>query len=178
LPANSLAAAGQRLDIVVFVPGGHAVSARTEHGLIESRGIRGDIVLTSTAGDIALRGTQGAVLARTGAGSIEASLLTAPAGSQQSFETSSGTIILAVNDRLDAHLDLSTSAAFATEYSLAIEQLTGQEPNKRARAVVGEDEAAITVKSLRGEIRLLRWRGFTSPDGTPVDEDGIDNDSD
>lgn len=179
LPADSLAANGQRMDLVVFLPQGHAVDVRTEQGLIESRGIRGDVTLNSTSGDIALRGTQGAIQARTGAGSIEASLLKAPRNSRQTFATSTGTILLAVNDKLDAHLELSTSAAFATEYSLKVEQLTGKEPNKRALAVVGDDEAGIVVTSLRGEIRLLRWRDFSLPDGRHVDDDdAIDNDSD
>jgi hypothetical protein len=73
---------------------------------------------------------------------------------------------------------MSTSAAFATEYSLQVEQLTGQEPNKKATAVVGEDRATIIVESRRGEIRLLRWSGFTPTGQTPGDEKGVESDSD
>ena len=179
LPANTLVAEGQRLDLVIFVPIGHSVSARTERGVIESRGIRADIDLRSTSGDIAIRGTQGQINAETGPGTIEASLLHAPPGSHQRLATSTGSIILAVKDDLDARLEMSTSATFATEYSLDIERLPGNEPNKRAIARIGKDEAKVAVESRRGEIRLLRWTGFRTPDGNPVEMDGeADTDSD
>ncbi len=171
LPANSLVAEGQRLDLVIFVPLGHAVDARTESGVIESRGIRADIDLRSTSGDISIRGTKGRIKAETGPGTIEASLLRAPPGSLQHFTTSTGSIVLAVNDDLDANLEMSTSAAFATEYSLQIEHLPGREPNKRAIARIGEDRADVVVESRRGEIRLQRWSGFRTADGKPVEDD-------
>lgn len=178
LPEGTRMAEGQRLDLVVFIAEGHAVNVRTEQGLIESRGIRADINLHSASGDIAIRGTQGTIQARTGPGSIEASLGPAPSGSTQRLATSTGTITLALDNKLDAHLELSTSAAFATEFSLQIDPLPGQEPNKKARAVVGADKASIIVESLRGEIRLLRWTGFTSADQDPVDEKEVESDSD
>lgn len=178
LPAGTLVADSQRLDLVVFIPIGHPVSVRTERGTIESRGIRGDIDLKSTEGNIAIRGTQGSISAETGAGSIEASLATAPAGSTQRLATSTGNIIVAVSDSLDARLEMATSAAFATEYSLQVTPRPGQEPNKQAVALVGADKARISVESRRGEIRLLRWSGFTSVDGKPGNEEEADSDSD
>jgi hypothetical protein len=179
LPANTLVAEGQRLDLVIFVPLGHPVVARTERGVIESRGIRADIDLHSVSGDIAIRGTKGSVHAETGAGNIEASLLSAPPGAKQRLATGTGEIVLAVNDKLDAEIEMATSAAFATEYSLKVEQLPGKEPNKRAFASIGEENSSLIVESRRGEIRLLRWTGFTSADGTPVEEDEqADTDSD
>jgi hypothetical protein len=178
IPAGAIVASGQRVDIVVFVPLGHAVAVRTERGLIESHGIRGDIDLRSTAGDIAVRGTQGCVQAQTGAGSIEASLNSAPPKSNQRLKTTTGNIVLGVSDKLDAELDLATSGVFATEYSLQIMPLQGQEPNKRARSVIGAATARINVDSRRGEIRLLRRAELTSLDGKPADEEHEDNDAD
>ena len=179
LPPDTLIVDGQRLDLVVFIPLGHAVSARTESGMIESRGIRAAIDLRSTSGNIAIRGTKGEIHAQTGPGTIEASLLHAPSGSHQRIATSTGSIVLAVNDDLDARVQMSTSALFATEYSLQIERLTGQEPNKRAIASIGEPKSEVVVESRRGEIRLQRWTGFRTADGRPVEEDeDADTDSD
>jgi hypothetical protein len=178
LPAGATVAAGQRVDVVAFIPVGHAVSVRTEQGLIESHGVRGDIDLRSVSGAIAIRGTQGRVQAQTGTGAIEASFATAPQGSQQRLATSTGNIVLAIDDRLDATLDLATSGVFATEFSLEVERLAGQEPNKRARAVVGEDRARITLESRRGEIRLLRRSAFIPLGGKPAEQEYEDNDSD
>ena len=178
IPDGATLARGQRVDLVVFVPLGHSVSVHTERGLIESHGIRGDIDLRSTAGDIAVRGTQGCVQAQTGAGSIEASLNAAPPKSRQHLATTTGNIVLGVSDKLDAELELATSGVFATEYSLQVEPLQGQEPNKRARGVIGAATARIDVDSRRGEIRLLRRAEFTSLDGKPADEEHEDNDAD
>ena len=179
LPAGTLLAEGQRLDLVVFVPLGHSLSVRTERGAIESRSIRADIDLQSTAGNIAVRGTRGLVQARTGAGSIEASLGPAPAGSQQLLATTTGNIILAVTEELNAKLEMATSGVFATEYSLQVAPQTGQEPNKTAIAVVGKDQATIKIQSRRGEIRLLRWIGFTSIDEEPgATKEGADSKKD
>lgn len=178
LPSGAIASEGQRLDVVAFVPRGHAVFVHTEHGLIESHGVRGDIELASISGDIAIRGTQGRVQAQTGAGAIEASFNAAPKGSRQRLVTTTGNIVLAVDDHLDAGLDLATSGVFATEFSLTVEPVANQEPNKRARATIGDDDARITVESRRGEIRLLRRSAFTPLGDKPADEEYEDNDSD
>ena len=178
IPAGAILANGQRVDLVVFVPLGHAVAVHTERGKIESHGIRGNIDLRSTAGDIAVRGTQGSVQAQTGAGSIEASLNAAPVKSKQRLATTTGNIVLGVSDKLDAELELATSGVFATEYSLQVTPLQGQEPNKRAHSVIGEATARISVDSRRGEIRLLRRAQLTSLDGKPADEEHEDNDAD
>lgn len=162
LPEGELLAPGQRIDLVVFVPVGHPVHVRTERGLIEARGIRADIDLDSTSGDIALRGISGAVQARTGgAGAIEASLEHAPPGSDQRFQTVTGALVLAVHDELDARIHMTTSAVFATEYSLTVSHRPGQEPNKEGLAVIGEPKADVRLQSRRGEIRLLRRGQFT-----------------
>ena len=178
LPTGAIVSEGQRLDVVAFIPRGHAVAVHTEHGLIESHGVRGDVDLASVSGDIAIRGTQGRVQAQTGAGAIEAAFNAAPRGSRQRLATTTGNIVLAVDDRLDAALELATSGVFATEFSLDVEQLANQEPNKRARATIGDDDAHITVESRRGEIRLLRRSAFTPLGGKPADEEYEDNDSD
>jgi hypothetical protein len=178
IPAGAILASGQRVDLVAFVPLGHAVAVRTERGLIESHGIRGNIDLRSTAGNIALRDTQGSVQAQTGAGSIEASLNSAPPKSKQRLATTTGNIVLGVSDKLDAELELATSGVFATEYSLQITPQQGQEPNKRARSVIGAATARITVDSRRGEIRLLRRAELISLDGKSADEEHEDNDAD
>jgi hypothetical protein len=178
LPAGAIVSEGQRLDVVAFIPRGHAVTVRAEHGLIESHGVRGDIDLESVSGDIAIRGTQGRVQAQTGVGAIEASLNAAPKASRQRLATTTGNIVLAVDDRLDAALELATSGVFATEFSLDVEPLANQEPNKRARTTIGDDDAHISVESRRGEIRLLRRSAFKPLGGKPADEEYEDNDSD
>jgi hypothetical protein len=111
-------------------------------------------------------------------------LTTAPRKSSQRLATRTGDINIAVDDRLDAELDLATSALFGTEYSLKITRMPGQEPNKRAKVLIGEDHSRLVVESRRGQIRVSRRTNFISAgDSTSVateqqEEEQEDNDSD
>lgn len=184
LASGAVLAQGQRLDLAVLVPEGHALRVHTEQGQIEVRGVHGDLQLSSDAGDIKLRGIKGAIQAETGDGRIEAALGTAPRGSRQRLATRTGEINVGVDDGLDAALEMATSALFATEYSLAIKQLPGQEPNKRARTVIGRNDASLVLESRRGQISLFRRSKFIAKGGASStgrgseQEDQEDNDSD
>lgn len=160
LPAHEVLLPGQRLDLVVFVPKGYAVRVQTETGAIEGRGIQGDVDFVSGEGAIAFRAIAGRIRAETGGGTIEGQLEPAPEGSAQRIATRTGAITLAVPEALNAAVELATSGVFATEFSLEVEALPGQEPNKRARAAIGKPLATLAVESKRGEIRLLRRAAF------------------
>jgi hypothetical protein len=156
LPEGAILSEGQRLDLVLYVAEGLPVRVITESGLIEVRGVKADFSARSRSGNIRVRGVSGVVDLETDEGRIEVALERAPAGSQQRLRTRTGPIIAGVADDLHSRIVLSTSAVFGTEYSLQVEHLSGQEPNKRAQAVVGEPRADLEIGSLRGEIRLLR----------------------
>ena len=180
LPAGATLAEGQRLDLSVLVPEGHTLKVRTGAGDIEVRGVHGDVDLKSDSGNISLRGISGIIKAETGSGRIEASLGKAPAKSTQRLATRTGEVIVAVDDTLDAEVELATSGVFATEYSLHVTQRPGEEPNKRARSVIGRDSARVALESKRGEIRLLRRASFVTANGKHIaaSPETEDNDSD
>jgi hypothetical protein len=183
LPAGAGVREGQRIDLSVFVPEGHALSVRTEHGLIDVHGVHGDVDLKSTTGDINLRGIKGAIHGETGEGAIEAALDSAPRNASQRLATTTGNIQVGVDDQLDAELDLATSALFATDYSIEIMRRPGEEPNKRARVVIGAKNSKLVLESRRGQISLIRRTSFTPVGGessaAPAGQaGGEDNDSD
>jgi hypothetical protein len=180
LPDNARLQEGQRLDLSVFVPEGHDLEITTEQGLIDVRGVHGDVELSSVGGDITLRAIRGAIQAQTGDGAIEASLGTAPRGAHQRLATTTGSLQVGVDDGLDAAVRMATSAQFATDYSIQVERRVGEEPNKVARTVIGENHSTLALDSRRGEIRLLRRARFTSVGDAPeADEQAQeDNDSD
>lgn len=169
LPEGVALAAGQRIDLVLYVPKGHAVTVRTASGVIESRGVKSDLDLGTDSGEIAVRGTDGTVQARTSDGRIEISLEDrAPPGSIQRLTSRTGSVAVNVSDKLDAEVRMSTSQQFATDYSLTVERHDGEEPNKVATAVVGtpksgKDKAQIVLESLVSEVRLLRKGVFVNP---------------
>lgn len=170
LPEGAALAEGQRIDLVLYVPKGHAVRARTASGMAESRGLKSDIDLTTDTGEIAVRGTDGTVQASSGEGRIEVTLEDgARAGSEQRIASRTGSVAVNVSDGLNAEVWMSTSEQFATDYSLTVEHLDGQEPNKRAVAVVGKPgegkrKAVLVLESLGGEVRLVRKGVFIDPE--------------
>lgn len=170
LPAGVELAKGQRIDLVLYVPKGHAVTVRTASGVIESRGVKSDIDLGTESGEIAVRGTDGTVQARTGDGRIEISLEdNAPPGSIQRLTSRTGNVAVNVSDKLNAEVRMSTSQQFATDYSITVEHRDGEEPNKVATAVVGtpksgKDKAQVVLESLVSEVRLLRKGVFIDPE--------------
>ena len=169
LPEGVALAEGQRIDLVLYVPKGHAVTVRTASGVIESRGVKSDLDLGTDSGEIAVRGTDGTIQARTGDGRIEVSFEDrAPLGSIQRLTSRTGNVAVNVSDKLDAEVRMSTSQQFATDYSIAVEHRDGEEPNKVATAVVGtpkpgKDKAQIVLESLVSEVRLLRKGVFIDP---------------
>jgi hypothetical protein len=170
LPEGVALAEGQRIDLVLYVPKGHALRARTASGMAESRGLKSDIDLTTDSGEIAVRGTDGTVQARSAEGRIEVTLEdNARPGSEQRIASRTGSVAVNVSDGLNAEVRMSTSQQFATDYSLTVEHLDGQEPNKRAVAVVGKPvegkrRAVVVLESLGGEVRLVRKGVFVDPE--------------
>lgn len=157
LPAGAMLAPTQRMDVVVYVAQGHAITARTQAGDIEARGVKSDLDLKTVGGSIAARGIDGTVQAEAREGSIEVTFAKpVRPGSKQRFATTTGSITVGVTDRLDAAISMATSGVFATEYSIDVTHDDGKEPNKSARAIIGAPEAGITLESRRGDIRLLR----------------------
>ncbi len=170
LPAGAQLAEGQRIDLVLYVPQGHPLSVDAAIGDIECRGLRSDIELKAGPGRIQVIGTQGTVQAQTDDGRIEVTLQDgAREGSVQRFISRTGSVTLNVSDKLDAEVQMSTSHQIATDYSLTVRHLDGQEPNKTASAVVGEPKpgerrARIEMRSLVNEVRLQRRGVFIDPE--------------
>jgi hypothetical protein len=176
LPEGVGLAEGQRIDLILYVPQGHAVKARTVDGNIESRGLKSDVDFASTSGNVIARGTEGTTQAETDDGRIQIMLRDAPpAASSQRFATRTGDIIIGVSDALDAEVRMSTSGLFVTEYSLTVEHIDNEEPNKRAVATVGrpktgKEAAQVMLESLRGDLKLWRRAVFMEADSTPQAE--------
>lgn len=183
LPAGATLAQGQRIDLALFVPEGHALSVHTQQGQIDVHGVHSNVQLRSEEGDINLRGIKGVIVAETGDGSIEAALGTAPRKASQRLATRTGEIKIGVDDHLDAALDMATSGLFATEYSLKVTRKPGEEPNKRAQAVIGEAHSRLLLESKRGQISVFRRAKFTATGSQPSaaqdrEDEQEDNDSD
>ena len=152
---------GQRIDVTVWIPKGHAVQIDTLAGLVEVRGLKSDVVVRSNSGAITVRGVEGAIDLQTGAGSIEAAITEFASPKLQRLVTSTGVITAAFSPKFVGDLSLATSGLFASEFSLIVSPQAGQEPNKTAKVRIGEGVSSISrnqfeIGSKRGEIRMYR----------------------
>lgn len=180
LPAETAAALGQRIDIVVFVPEKHDVQVSTLRGMVEIRSLRSAVTVRSDSGNIAARGVQAALDLQTGSGSIDVALNDVPLNAQQRFNTRTGVITVSFGPAQVAELALSTSALIATEFSVEITERAGEEPNKvgvvrlagLANNVAANPQELLAVQaknkielsSKRGELRLYRRQVYLDAD--------------
>jgi hypothetical protein len=152
------AQAGQRIDIVVWIPKNHDVSVQTLDGLVEVRGLMSNVTVRSNSGGITARGVQGSLDLQTGAGAIEVSVTDVLAKGLQRLVTSTGVITAAFHPEFRGDLALASSGLFASEFSTTVSPQIGKEPNKTAAVRIGEGNGGnqFEISSKRGEIRLYR----------------------
>lgn len=156
--------ARRRLDLVVEVPAGTAVKARTDRGLVEVRGITGPVEARSRAGDLRFR-AKGPVDLETERGEILV-LLDAPRWAfPVRLRTVTGAIELHLRADADAALRLATRGSFTTDFSLEVRRVPGH--GKEAAARLGEGRAPIELASEQGPVRLLEMPVAVPANPTP-----------
>ncbi len=157
--------ASGRVDLVIFVPLGATLDARTQDGRIEIKGLRGDVIASSIKGDIWIRSVEGRVQAKTARGEISAALATGVTPKRQDFTTVTGDIEIYLREDANMRVTLATSGEISTDFSMQIEHRRFEEPGKHAVAVVGRGGPELFLSSKRGRIRLLRLqKGFKPGD--------------
>jgi hypothetical protein len=145
-----------RADMVVLVPRGIAVRARTDRGLAESVGLESDIDLETTAGRIRVRSTRGRVTAHSDRGEISAMLLSGVTKAPQRFSTVTGSIEVWVTDTCAFDVALATSGRLITDFSMQVEHRDREEPDKLGTARVGAGGQPLELRSLRGDLSIRR----------------------
>jgi hypothetical protein len=161
----------RRLDLVVEVPAGAAVKARTDRGLVEARGITGPIEARSRAGDLRFR-AKGPVDLETERGEILVLLDAARWALPVRLRTTTGAIELHTRPDADAAIRLATRGSFTTDFSLEVRRVQGH--GKEATARLGEGRGRIELLSEQGPVRLLEMPVAVAavpapppPDATP-----------
>jgi hypothetical protein len=145
-----------RADLVIYVPEGIPTSAKTVHGLIEIKGVMGDISAVSERGEIIIRSVKGHVQAENKSGSIVGELLPDVTSQPQNFDTRTGNITLYFWEGFKGVVNLETSGQITTDFSLDIDYRASEEPDKIATAKIGQEKGRISAKTKRGNISILR----------------------
>ena len=145
-----------RADMVVLVPAGITVKARTDRGLLESVGLESDVDLESASGEIRVRSTSGRVTAHNERGEISAMLVSGATEAPQRLSTVTGPIEVWVSDGSALDVTMATSGRLISDFSTQVEHHDQEEPDKVATAKVGAGGHLLELRSQRGDVCLRR----------------------
>jgi len=144
-----------RLDLTIFVPEGVTLRAHTLRGLVEARGLKGDVEAATLDGSI-LVSAAGVLQARTTRGEITATVspaaLAGP-GAPLLFQSATGAINLIVPAQGSMELRVETAGAVTSKLDLQRATAGGR---TTARATMGAGERLVLVTSGTGAVRIDR----------------------
>ncbi len=153
----------RRVDLTVFVPPGARTTARTSTGLVELKGLTGDVEAMSDSGNLRIR-TAGAVRAQTRHGDVLAQLRRTDWPGTAEIETLTGDIRVELPRGAPADVHVETRGEITTDYSIDIRR-RDDSLLKLGSARIGEAGGRLVLKSNRGAIRLIE---SLVPEQTPA----------
>jgi hypothetical protein len=145
-----------RAELAVLVPEGATTRAETTSGLLEARGVRTDIDLHTAGGTIRVAKNRGRITAHSERGAMEITLETGVTKDTQVLSSITGPITVFTSSTNDLDVTMTTSGAFITDFSLAVEHYDHEEPNKVATTVLGRGGVSLKMTSKRGDLGLRR----------------------
>lgn len=145
-----------RADLAVLVPSGSNIVVEAPNGLVETRGVHGDVDLRTSTGDVRIHKHFGAVSASTISGSIEAVLLTGKTEADQVFESLTGSVQIWVGADAKHKATVTTSGSITTDFTMEISHRDDDEPDKIGFALLGGGGPELRLVSRRGPLALRR----------------------
>lgn len=146
------------VDFVVHLPAGTPLDASLVSGDVTVSDVRSDVQASTVSGDIVVS-TTGVAHARSVSGSVDVAM-GATGWRELDFNTVSGDITLRMPEALDAEVDFSSlSGDFESDFAVTLRgQARRQWVGSRVRGTIGEGGRSLSVKTVSGDLRLLRGR--------------------
>lgn len=146
----------KRADLVVFMPRGGTLSATTDHGLLEIKGMESDLRATSSSGKIQVREVGGNLDLTSDDGDILVVLEAESSDREQSIASSEGDLTVIFGDKASYDVTVATSGPISTDFSLDLDYRADRRPRKLGRAAIGKGATRLALSSAEGHIRLVR----------------------
>jgi hypothetical protein len=143
----------KRADLVVFVPAGVHLRAETGSGLLQVRGLRGNLQGRTGSGPIEVRTTRGDVDLESDSGQLLVALEPLARSEPQRLASRSGGVWVILVEDGGYALEAETRGPVSTDFSLAIEDRP--DGSRHARALLGDGAMAVRVAS-GGPLRIGR----------------------
>ncbi|MFN7975002.1 MAG: hypothetical protein U0166_22065 [Acidobacteriota bacterium] len=144
-----------RVDLTVMVPDGAPLHAEVRDGLIETKGLRGDIECRARNGQIRIRSGFGGVVAQTDQGLVDVVLDPFDAAKPKLVTSTYGEVAVHIPEIADATVIAGTSGEITTDFSVEIEHRKDQEPDKVARARIGKGGQEVRIQNKQGKVKIL-----------------------
>jgi len=144
------------VDFVVKLPAGTPLKAELISGDVDVRGVESDVTAATVSGDITIS-TSGLARAHAVSGSLDVAM-GATEWDELDFNTVSGDITLRLPEATAADLEFqSVSGDLTSDFDLRLTGRIGRRwPGQPLRAKLGEGGRAITLRTVSGDVRLLR----------------------
>ena len=143
----------RRVDLTVFVPAPASTSITAMGGVVNVKGLNGELEISTRTGDIFAR-SAGRLAATSEHGSILAQLRRTDWNGVSRLETVTGTIRVELPRDQRLATAIETRGEITTDYSLEIQRET-ESRLKRARTIPVGDPRRLELKSYQGAIELI-----------------------
>jgi hypothetical protein len=146
----------KRADLVVFVPRGVKLEAVTDDGLLEARGLQGNVTGATRSGEIRVRAVEGVVELTTVSGPVLLALSDREVGAPQSVVSQSGDLTVYVSEDANLTIRVASDRPLGTDFTAALDHQAGRRPAATlATAVIGKGTDELRLESPGGIVRLL-----------------------
>lgn len=146
----------RRVDLTLFVPMGSPLFVKTRNGKIIVKGLKSDVTAQSGKGNIFVR-TTGTVNAASDHGDISVYFKKGSWSRSPKIETKSGDISIRMPPEADSVVWITTTGEITTDFSVDI-KFKPKSDSKRAFTRLGNGKHHLEVKSLNGNVKLLKSR--------------------
>lgn len=144
----------RRLDMAVFIPEGSPLTVRTHKGLIQARGIVGDVDYFSERGNIYSK-NKGHVVIGSRQGDITAALLDTTWKKPAKIESQLGDIEVHLPLGPSLSVNARTAGQITTDYSLTIDHKP-KSIEKLAKVKIGKGEHVLSLINKKGAVKILK----------------------
>lgn len=144
------------VDYVVKLPAGTPLKAELVSGDVNIQGVRSDVTASTVSGDVTIA-TTGVARAHAVSGDLDVSM-GSEGWDELDFNTVSGDITLRLPAAAAADVEFnSVSGDLTSDFEMKLTGRIGRRwPGQPVRATIGEGGRPITLKTVSGDVRLLR----------------------
>lgn len=146
------------VDFVVHLPAGTPLHASMVSGDVVAQGVRSDVRATTVSGDVTVS-TSGVARASTVSGNLDVAL-GSTGWDDLEYSTVSGDITVRLPEGAGTEVEMtSLSGDFESDFDVVLRGRTGRRwVGSAVRGTIGEGGRSLTLKTVSGDVRLLRGR--------------------